>query len=455
MTTAVSTTLRQAPGPRGTPLIGVIPAIRRDTLSFLMATFRTYGDVAHYRIGPLNSYLISHPDGLRRILQEHVRNYTKDHVSYSILRRVAGNGLVTSQGDFWLRQRRLAQPAFHRQRIAALGEMIVARSESVAERWAQAAAAASIVTIGEEMMGLTLQIVGNALFGTDMHAELAGVHDNFNLLSKQLVERFRTMNLLPPLLPTRYDRAWRHATAALDRVVYSIIAQRRSQGGDHGDLLSMLMLTEDADTGERMDDTQLRDEILTMLVAGHETTATTLTWAWGLLAAHPEIAAKLQAELDTVLGARAPTMADLPNLRYTRMVIDEVLRLYPPIYILSRKVIADDAIGGYRIPAGSATDFSPYVTHRHPAFWDDPERFDPERFTPERVATRHKFAYIPFSSGPRMCIGNSFALTEATLILAHLARRFAPALPDGKLPAALPLITLRPAGDMAMRMALR
>ena len=439
-----------APGPRSRHPMGVLPVLRRDPLGFVMQTFAQYGDVSSYRMGPLRSQLIAHPDGVKHVLQEHVKNYTKDHVSYSIVRWIAGDGLLTSQGDTWLRQRRLAQPAFHRQRIAGFGELMVRRSEETLAAWEAAAAAGQPVDVADAMMRLALRIVGDALFGTNIEAQADVVSRNFHTLSDQVVTRFRSFNLLPPVLPTRMDRAWRQANRALDEVVYTIIAQRRRSGEDTGDLLSMLMLARDEDTGEQMSDKQLRDELLTMLVAGHETTATALTWAWALLATNPEAAAKLHAELDAVLGDRAPTVADLPKLVYTRMVIDETLRLYPPIYIFSRAVKADDMIGGYRIPKGSSVDISPYATHRHPAFWPNPERFEPERFTPDQVAARHKYAYVPFSTGPRICIGNSFALMEATLVLAVLARRLRLRLPSGKLPAPEPLLTLRPLGGMHM-----
>jgi cytochrome P450 len=238
----------------------------------------------------------------------------------------------------------------------------------------------------------------------------------------------------------------------MDAVVYAIISERRKQNTDTGDLLSMLLLIEDADTGERMTDTQLRDEVLTMLVAGHETTATALTWAWGLLDQHPEVRSKLDAELAQVLGGRAPTMDDVPNLTYTRMIIDETMRLYPPVYIFSRHVVADDELNGYHIPKGASVDLSPYLTHRHPDFWEEPERFMPERFSAEQVAARHKYAYIPFSTGPRICIGNNFALLEMTLVLATVAQRYRPRLIAPTLPKALPLITLRPQDGMPMHL---
>lgn len=439
-----------APGPRGRPLVGVLPAIRRDPIGFLSEAHAAYGDVVRIKLGPITSHLIIHPDGVKQVLQEHVKNYTKDHISYGMVRWVVGDGLLTSQGETWLRQRRLAQPAFHRARIAALGSTMVARTEAMLARWEPAIAGGRAIELGEEMMGLALGIVGDALFGTDVSEETATISRNFNLISEQVVTRFRSGNIVPPVLPTRYDRAWRAAMADMDRVVYAIIAERRRRNEDRGDLLSMLMLARDEETGAQMDDKALRDEVITMLLAGHETTATTLTWAWGLLATHPEAAARLYAEIDAVLGERAPTAADLPALAYTRMVIDEAMRLYPPVYILSRKVVADDTIGGYSISGGGSVDISPYLTHRHPGFWAEPARFDPARFAPEQVAARHKYAFIPFSTGPRMCIGNSFALMEATLVLATIARHHRLELVAPALPAVDPLVTLRPRGGMPM-----
>lgn len=438
------------PGPKGRPILGVIPQLRKDPLGFLLDSFNTYGDVSRYRIGTINSALIAHPDGVKHVLQEHVKNYTKDHLSYNMVRWIANEGLLTSRGETWLRQRRLAQPAFHRQRIAAMGEMMVRRSEETLAHWEEAADQGRAVDVGDEMMRLALRIVGDALFGASVDEQAAVISESFNLLSDQVVTRFRSFNIVPPILPRRRDREWRQAMAALDAVVYGMIAERRRAGEDRGDLFSMLMLAQDQETGERMNDRQLRDEVLTMLVAGHETTATALAWTWALLDQHPTCAAKLHAELDTVLGDRTPTIADLPKLAYTRMVIDETLRLYPPVYLFSRAVKADDIIAGYRIPKNSSVEICAYVTHRHPEFWPDPEQFEPERFTPEQVARRHRYAYIPFSTGPRICIGNTFALTEATLALATVARRLRLRNPSGNMPEPEPLLTLRPRGGLRM-----
>lgn len=445
---SITTPSRTAPGPRGNLLMGVLPEVRRDALGFLMKTFQTYGDVARYRLGPLTSHLISHPDAIKHVLQEQVRNYTKDHVSYSLVRQVAGNGLLTSQGSFWLRQRRLAQPAFHRQRIAALGELMTRSTEEMLGSWQPHITQGQALDIAEQIGHLTMRIVGDSLFGTSVSAQAKQVGDSFGLLSAQIVQRFRSLNLLPPVLPTAADRAFRSARQTLDTIVYGIIAERRRRNNeDTGDLLSLLMLTRDEETGEQMDDKQLRDEVLTMLVAGHETTATTLSWVFALLAQHAGIEQKLHAELAAVLGGRTPTMADLPQLSYTRMIIEEVLRLYPPVYIFSRKVIQEDTIGGFRIPAGSSIDICPYVTHRHPAFWDRPDAFEPERFGSE---LRHRYAYFPFSSGPRQCIGNNFALAEMQLVLATITQRCQLRLQPDQQVEAEQLITLRPRGGLPM-----
>lgn len=439
---------RTAPGPKGPPLIGVLPQVRRNPLAFLLDVARTYGDVASYQLGPLRSHLVSHPDGVRHVLQENVKNYTKDHFSYGMIRWVAGNGLLTSRGDFWLRQRRLAQPAFHRQRIAAMAANMVAATNQHIEGWSAAAESGSPLDVGREMMRLTLRIVSDALFGTAVpQAEV--VDWAFSELSTQTVDRFRVFNVIPPVLPTPYDRRFRAARSALDGVVYEIIAERRAGGEDRGDLLSMLMLARDEDTGEMMDDRQLHDEVLTMLLAGHETTATTLSWAWALLAQHPEVATRFYAELDAVHG-QTLAVEDLGRLPYARMIIDETLRLYPPAYIFSRKVAQTDVIGGFRIRAGSSVDISPYVTHRHPAFWDRPDDFLPERFALQHAATRSRFAYFPFSGGPRQCIGNSFALMEAQLLLCTIAQRYRLRLQPGHQVQPDPLITLRPRGGLPM-----
>lgn len=435
--------------------MGVLPEVRKNTLGFLAGTAREHGAVARYRLGPLLSYLVTHPDGVKRVLQDNVANYTKDHLSYGMVRWVGGNGLITSQGDFWLRQRRLAQPAFHRQRIGAMVGLMTKATQELLERWDAAASAGTPLQVGPEMMGLTLRIVGDALFGTNVAQKTAVVGQAFDVISEQLVHRFRTFNILPPVLPTRADRQFRDAMKTLRGVVSDIITERRKSGEDRGDLLSMFMLAKDEETGAQMDDTQLTDESLTMLVAGHETTATTLSWIWALLHQHPDVEARLHAEVDSVLAGRVPTLEELPQLPYTRMVVDEALRLYPPVYVLSRKVVKEDELCGFRIQAGASVDLSPYATHRLPEFWEEPDQFRPERFSPEQVAKRPRFAYFPFIAGPRQCIGNSFALMEAQVITACISQRFRPRMVPGYTPKPEPLITLRPTGGLPMHLEQR
>ena len=448
-------TAREPTGPKGNLLMGVLPQVRRDVLGFLSETSRVHGPVARYRLGPIQSYLVTHPDGVKRILQDNVANYTKDHLSYGMVRWLVGNGLIASQGDFWLRQRRLAQPAFHRQRIGAMVGLMTQATNELLERWEAVATQGQPLRVGPEMMGLTLRIVGDALFGTNVAEKTAVVGQSFDVINEQVVDRFRTFNIIPPVLPTRSDRTFRHSIKSLRGVVQDIVTERRRSGEDRGDLLSMFMLARDEETGAQMNDEQLCDEAVTMLIAGHETTATTLSWIWALLHQYPEVEARLHAEVDEVLAGRTPTLEDLPRLPYAKMVVEESLRLYPPAYILSRKVREDDELCGFRIRGGASVDISPYVTQRLPEFWEEPEQFRPERFTPEQVAQRPRFAYFPFIAGPRQCIGNTFALMEAQLITACISQRFRLRMVSGYTPTPEPLITLRPKGGLPMQLERR
>ncbi len=455
-TSAVSTPPRPRipEGPRGPPFIGEALRARQDTLGWLMG-LAAYGPVARYRFGPLRNYFLAHPDGLKHVLQDHVKNYTKDDFAYDVVRRVVGDGLFTSSGDTWLQQRRLAQPAFHRARIAAMAARMVQSTEELAERWATSQRAGEPRRLADDMMALTLRIVGEALLGSDVREDTEAVSSSFSVISEQLVERIQSLRFLPPVLPTAYDRAFREANRSLRDVVNRVIARRREHLEDRGDLLSMFMLAQDEETGARMDDAHLRNEVLTMLLAGHETTANALSWTWALLHQHPEVERTMHEELDAVLGGRPPTAEDVPRLVYTRRVLDESLRLYPPVYSLSRKIVADDVLCGYQVLGGKSLYLSPYVTHRLPEFWPDPERFEPDRFTPERIAARPRYAYLPFLGGPRQCIGNAFALMEATLILATLGQRFRPRMVEGYTPRPEPLLTLRPKGGVPVRITAR
>jgi len=431
------------------PLWRVLRGRAEDPLVRWNRIRERHGDVSRYRYGFDDSHLVTHPEGARRVWQYNAGNYTKEHPAYSMLRRLVGNGLLTSEGSFWLRQRRLAQPAFHRQRIAGMAAQMTKAAVDLADQWE--IRPREPFSMLEEMSGLTLRIVADALFGTGLPARASAVREAWDVLSGQMAERFSRRRLLPPILPTAYDRAFRQARRTMFDLVGAILAEKRARRSEEPDLLSMLMSAKDEETGEQMTDAQLRDEVVTMVLAGHETTAVALSWAWALLDRHWGAREKLLAELASVLGGRTPTVADVPRLAYTRAVIDEVMRLYPPAYIFFRRVKEDDVVCGYRIHRGGVIVMTPMIFHRHPSFWDRPDAFEPERWAQED--RRPRFAFMPFSGGPRQCIGNNFAILEAVLILATLAPRFTPRLADGYLLEPEYGVTLRPSRGLPMRLS--
>ena len=440
------------PGPPAHFLLGNVPQLQQNNVHYMLALTRQYGDLVKFRFLRRDTYLVNHPDFIKHILQENNRNYTKDVFEYNLVKKLmTRNGLLTnSDADSWLRQRRLAQPAFHRQRIADLGALMTSAAVNVLETWEDHAKNGQALDVGASMMALTLRIVAQALFGTNVSSVTAQIGRAFDALNVFLATAYYKPYLLIPGFPAALRRQALTARKTLDRVVLAIINERRHQNADQGDLLSLLLLAQDEETGERMSDTQLRDEVLTLLLAGHETTAVALTWTWFLLAQHPAVEHRLHQELAEVLGGRIPTIGDLPRLAYTRMVVDETLRLYPPVWYFGRKALDADEIGGYHLPAHATFYISPYTMHRHPGFWEHPETFDPQRFTPERSADRPRYAYLPFGGGPRQCIGNNFALTEAHLILAMLAQHYKLQLAPGHPVEVEGLITLRPRQGMKM-----
>lgn len=433
----------------GLPVLGNMRELQRDPFGFTLETIRRYGDVVRFRFLGDESILVSHPDDIQHVLQANNRNYDKQTFDYELLYPLVGQGLLTSDGDFWLRQRRLAAPAFHRQRIIAFADMMVEATLAMLQRWRPLMDRGEAVAIDQEMMRLTLTIVGQALLNIDLGDEASA----FGRAFKQANSRFGYHNMLSimfPWLPTPANLRFKAAIRTMNQIADEIIRERRDSGEDHGDLLSMLMSARDEETGERMSDRQLRDEVLTILLAGHETTANALTWALYLLSQHPDAARELRAQIDRVLGGRPATAGDLPVLSYTRMVFQETLRLYPPAWGIARRAIEDDTLGGYRVPAGSVININIYALHRHPDFWDDPDEFRPERFSELASQERHKFAYLPFSAGPRKCIGDQFAMFEGQLILATIAQHLDLALVPGHPVEKLPLITLNPRYGMKM-----
>ncbi|MCG8350678.1 MAG: cytochrome P450 [Chloroflexales bacterium] len=431
-----------APGPCNN-LFQQIFAVRRDPLGVLLDAQHRYGDVVRFEALGYVSHLLCHPDAIRHVLQENSRNYPKS-VSYDLMKPMMGEGLLTSDGDFWRRQRRLSQPAFHRQRIGAFAAIMTRITEDMLDRWQPVAARGQWLDVSAEMTRLTLSIVSKTLFNTDVGVESNIVGKAITVAFKEFDRRLAALFALPDFVPTPSRRRLKKAIQTLDHVVYRIIEERRRSGEDIGDLLSMLVFARDEETGESMNDKQLRDEVMAIFLAGHETTANALNWIWYLLSKHPTVERRLHNELATVLGGRPPTLEDLPKLSYTTMVIEESLRLYPPAWVIERRSIAADQIGPYAIPPGSTIILSQYITHRHPACWENPESFDPERFTPERVAARPRFAYFPFGGGPRICIGNNFAMMELQLVLATIAQRYRLALVPGHPIEPEPMITLRP-----------
>jgi cytochrome P450 len=393
--------------------------------------------------------MIFHPHDVKHVLQENHRNYSKDTYLMHFLRPLLGQGLFTNDGLSWLHQRRLMQPAFHRKQLATFGALMTGATGVMLERWHNAAPRDQPVDVTVEMMRLTLRIVGQALFSIDLSDETDTVGQAFTALMTPFTDYI--YHPVPPLaVPTPRNRRIQQSIRTLDGVVQQMITEHRRLGSDTDDLLSLLVLARDEETGEGMNDRQVRDEVMTLLLAGHETTSNALTWTWYLLSQHPDVESRLHAELERVLGGRIPMVEDLPRLVYTRMVLEEALRLYPPAVGFNRKALADDEVGGYVVPANTLIWLSPYTTHRHPDFWEDPDVFDPERFSPERAAGRPHFAHFPFGGGPRLCIGSNFARMEAELILATIAQRYQLRLLPGHQVDPQVLLSMRPRHGLPM-----
>lgn len=436
------------PAPHGHPFLGNVPDLRDEPLSFLTRVAREQGDVARLRLVQ-DIYLLSHPDHVKHVLQDNHLNYQKGF-GYDRLEPLIGKGLLTSEGDFWKRQRRLAQPAFHRQRIAGFTDIMVRRTNAMLDGWA-AMPAGTTIDAHAEMMKLTFAIVGDALFSVDLLVEAEQTGRALKVALEVIDDRFSQYFVTPKWVPTPENHRFYRAIATLEKVVNDIIVSRRDDPGAHNDLLAMFMEIRDADTAEGMTDRQLRDEVMTMVLAGHETSANALAYTWYLLSMYPEAEARVHQEVVDVLGDRSPTMEDLSKLSYTTRVIQEALRLYPPAWLFGRRAIGEDVIGGYRIPAGTTLFLSPYVVHRDPRFWENPEAFDPDRFLPEAVAARPKLAWFPFAAGPRMCIGMSFAMMELQLAVALTVRRFRLPLQAGTRLELEPRVTLRPSGPVPVQ----
>jgi cytochrome P450 len=433
------------PGPRGHWLLGCLRPIQGDPLNFYRQTWRTYGDYSRIRAFPgYDLYFLADPAAVEHVLSKNHKNYRKPDLLLRPLRLLAGNGILTSEGAFWLRQRRLSQPAFLRDHLGRLSSHMVAATDALIREWEQAEDGRTL-DITLEMMHLGLRIASTSLFGSDISDDADAIGRAYRVafayVSRKMGDPF-----LPPLwVPTRYNREFRRCQALLDRVVLQLIASRRRAGAASNDVLDLLLASQDEESGRGMTDQQLRDEVLTLLTAGHETAGAALSWAWYLLARHPEVQQALSDEASARLHGRTPLLDDLPHLPQAAAVFEETLRLYPPAWGLAREAIGADEINGYPVPARALLTLSQWVIHRHPAFWSEPDSFRPERFLPSQAQDRPRFAYFPFGGGPRTCIGNHFALVEGPLVLAALAQRFRLTLaPDQGDVLPDPTFTLRP-----------
>jgi cytochrome P450 len=425
------------PGPNDGLKRWSLGPLNDNPLKYFTRLARDYGDVAGIRVLNFGTIFINHPDTIEEVLVTNARKYTKGRVLRAN-RHVFGEGLLTSEGEFWLRQRRLAQPAFHRARIASYAATMVEYTQRMLEGWQEG----EELDAHQEMMRLTLQIVGKTLFDADVERDAQDVGKSLEMLL-EIGANFRRTIFVPHWIPTPTNLRMKREVAQIEKILYRIIAERRASGRDAGDLLSMLLAAQDED-GTRMTDKQLRDETITLFLAGHETTASTLSWAWWLLAQNPAVEAKLHAEMDTVLAGRAPTLDDLPNLSYTAHVITEVLRLYPAAWGLARLVVEPHEVAGYPVTKGMGVAMAQWVVHRDPRWYDEPEKFQPERWEGDLLRRLPRFAYFPFGGGPRQCIGNTFALMEAALVLATIAQKFRLRLVAHHRVVPLASITLRP-----------
>jgi len=423
------------------PRFGLIEFFRRartDQLSLLLPELFDR-NMTYSRLVFLDNFILNKPEYIEHVLLTNQANYRKSPFLRNILGPLLGEGLLISEGEFWRRQRRIAAPAFHSKRVAGFVTAMASCTETMLARWHTTA---QPFDIASEMMALTLNIIARTMFSRDVIGDVEAVRrltDVVVRLPPSLLDLFG----FPQWLPRRRPSAYRRAIAEFEALVARFLAER-ADGVDRGDLLSMLLAVRDPETGQGMSAKQVRDEILTIFLAGHETTANALSWTWYLLARHLGAEARLHEEVDRVLGGRLPSAADLADLKWTRMVIEEAMRLYPPAHTISRTAIGEDRIGGVRVPPGALITMSPYLTHRNPKLWPEPERFDPERFAPQAAAQRHRFAYLPFGGGPRICIGNSFAMAEAQVIVAALAQRYRFRLATSHTVEPIGLITLRP-----------
>ena len=454
MTTTTPTAPRTAPGPRGKFLVGnLFDAREAGLLDYHVKAWRAHGDVVRFQMGPLTMLQVVRPEHIQQVMVSNAKNYVKG-LSHENLRRTIGDGILTAEGEAWQRQRRLMQPTYTPKGVAQFADIMGDATRKLLAGW-DARASVAPVAINQEMMHVTMSVISRSMFGLDIGEHFKETGDGLRYLLQHVSERGLSSIDWPAWVPTESNRRLKNAVRVVDEFLYGVIRERRAHGLGE-DLLSLLMTARDAETGEVMSEKQLRDEVLITFFAGHETTAQTLTWTWAMLAQHPDVEARLWDELARVLAGRSPTLDDIGALTYTRQVIDETLRLYSPVAVMARDAVAADVIGDYAVAPGNLILLLPFMTHRHPEFWENPDAFDPEHFAPERVKDRPRYAYVPFGAGPRTCLGMHFALMEAVLILAEIAQRYQIRLADPNQELAFDWAgTLRPKGDLPMTLHAR
>jgi cytochrome P450 len=433
-------------GPRGVPLLGVLPDLQRRPLEFVVEVLQNHGDLSCTRFANKFMYFVNHPDLIKHLLQDNVR-YTRGDLIRQQFQKISGaNNIITSTGEDWNRLRRLMQPAFNRAQLDQLTPLMSDVVVSLRDRWQQLAAFGQPVDVYEEMKRVTMNIASNVLFGTRADEHVETVARELTVIQKHMNQMWRwtEVGMMVEKLPLIGEHRFLQSVKTLRDVVRSFIDARARQSDPQPDLLSMLMKAKDPETGESFNEDELLSQVVSVFLAGYESTAATMGWVWHFLATHVEVARKLRVELDEVLGGRLPTAQDLPKLVYSKMILEEVLRLYPPVWMFSRTAMQDDQLGQYAIPKGSLMFVSPYAMHRHTDYWKSPEAFDPERFRPEAVARRPRYAYLPFGGGPQVCIGLHFTFLEAQLILATLAQSFVADLVPGRKLGARLMVLLQP-----------
>ncbi|MDU0289336.1 cytochrome P450 [Saccharothrix longispora] len=440
---------RVPPGPPRRAALGILRQLRADRLGLMSEAVREYGDAVRVAIGPKKLYIFNHPDHAKHVLADNAANYHKG-IGYTEAKRALGDGLLTSEGDLWKEQRRTIQPVFQHKRIAGQADVIVEEALGLVARLRAHLGAARPVDVLSEVTALTLGVLGRTLLDADL-GEFDSVGHSFEAVQDQAMFEMETLGMIPRWLPLRGQRAFRWARSDLQRIVGALVAQRKANPVESGDdVLTRLIASTAKESDRRVADRRMQDELVTLLLAGHETTASTVGWTLDLVGRHPEVRERLHEEAVAVYGDRRPSYEDLTRLRYTNMVLQEAMRLHPPVWILPRRALAEDEVGGYRVPAGAEVLICPYTLHRHPRYWPEPERFVPERFEPGVQTDRPRYAHIPFGAGPRFCVGNHLGTMEATLIISTLMRDLKLEPVPGHRVKPEPMMSLRLGGGLPM-----